>query len=798
MRKLKKITLGLLILIVVVLVFGGVFVNQIARKAIPDYNRSASLRGLEQEVRIYRDHNAIPHIYAKSENDLYIAVGYVMAQDRLWQMDLLRRVTLGRLSEVLGERMVGADHLLRALRIPEKSALVLSQMEPEQKLAIEAFCLGVNQYIEMHQKTLPPEFSILGYKPELWEPFHSVNLIGYMAWDLSGSWGPEIVLYKLKELLDKEKFQELLPDMDYHRTYVYPEKEQAMPETAFSLLEHSAKLSEMGLEVFNGSNSWAVSGSRTKTGAPLFANDMHLAFGAPGIWYQMHQVVEGSLNVRGVVLPGQPLIVVGHNENIAWGMTNLYVDDIDFYLETVDPEKPGHYLFDGTWKEMEVRQEKIAVKGGDTLLRENRFTHRGPVISGFKNISDQVISMRWTGNEFSNELRSIYLLNRAGNWDEFRDALSTMTSVSQNVTYADIQGNIGQQTAGGVPLRYGGEGVFVFPGDTSLYDWTGMLPFDALPYVYNPPEGYVSSANNRTVGDNYPHYIGHWYDTSNRIDRIREMLDSRELVDAGYFMEMMNDAKSRLAERVTGSMVEVIGRAENLNDNERAALAGLGSWDYVMGPGSMAAAVFEKFYNVFMKHILQDDMGEELYRQFGGPLIRNMFDNVFRNPESKWLDNDRAVARERFEEVVVRSFRESVAWLEENLGRDPKEWQWGRLHQLTISHPLASVAILDRFFGLSRGPFPVGGSFHTINNYAYGFHNPFEAVHGASQRHIFNLDDWSDNHMIVPTGVSGIPASRYFLNQTADFVNNEYYRLGWTRDEIVSGAKYTAIFVPAR
>lgn len=793
----KRIFFVILAVVLVALLAGGLFVRQVARKALPDYNRSVYLEGLHDEVRIYRDQNAMPHIFATNEQDLYMAVGYVMAQDRLWQMDLLRRATTGRLSEIFGEEMVGADHLLRALRIPEKSEMVLAASGREQLLALQAFCSGVNQFIDAHQKTLPFEFTVLRYRPEYWEPVHSINLIGYMAWDLSGSWGPEVLLHKLQQSLDEERFRELIPDMELHNTFVYPSYAKGNDDNMFSLLDHNEVLRGFGLELFNGSNSWAVSGEKTVTGKPIFCNDMHLGFGSPGIWYPMHQVVEGKLNVRGVALPGQPLIVVGHNEQIAWGMTNLYVDDIDFYLETTHADHPDRYLLDGEWKEMEVRAERIAVGKSDTVIRENRFTHRGPIVTGFKRVTGSEVSMRWTGNEPSNEFRTIYLLNRAHDWDSFRDALSTMISVSQNVTYADVHGNIGQQTAGGVPVRRQGSGIFLFPGNSSESDWIGMLPFEELPFEYNPPSGFVSSANNRTTGDDYPHYIGHWFDTPNRIDRIRELLVAEDRIDTEYMKMMLSDAHSKLAERFTGTLTEVLQKVDGLSHNEEKALEALESWDFVYDTGSIAASVFDRFYIQFLRELLHGGMGEELFREFGSMLARNMFERTMRNRESVWIGIN-TPGIQSFEDLVLASFKESVRWLEDALGDNPRKWQWGELHHLTIGHPMASVNILNKVFGLSRGPYAVDGSFHTIANYAYSLQNPFAVVHGASMRHIFNLADWSDNHMVIPTGVSGIPASAYFMNQLPDFVDNSYFRQAWTRRDVRESTRYSAVLAPAR
>jgi penicillin G amidase len=795
MRTFKRILAGLLILLAVVAIAGYFFVNIIAKKALPDYDKPVQLSGLIDEVSVYRDAQAVPHIYAKNEHDLYLTTGYLMAQDRLWQMDLLRRVTMGRLSEIFGEDMIGADHLLRALRIPEKSQMVLSGSDENLILALQAFANGVNQFIETNQKKLSPEFTILGYKPEPWEPIHTVNLIGYMAWDLAGSWQTEITLYKLMQKVEEEKFAQLIPDLNRHRTLVHPAIGFKSTSDMFELLEHNKKLQELGLEIFSGSNNWAVAGSKSETGHPILLNDMHLGFGAPGIWYQIHQVIEGQLNVTGVALPGAPVIVVGHNANIAWGMTNLYVDEMDFYLETLSDDGTK-YLLDDEWLDLEVVQEMIITKKGDTVMKEIQFTHRGPIVSGFKKVGDQAISKRWTGNDYSNELRSIYLLNRARNWDEFRDALSTFGAVSQNVNYADVDGNIGMQTAGAVPMRNAGNPILPLPGNTREYDWTGMIPFEELPFTYNPPEGYVASANNRTVGDEYPYYIGYWYDMPFRIERIREMLEEKEKLGVEDFKVMLADFKSKAVEEYIDDLVQILSLQTDLSSNERKAMEMLAAWDMVLTKESSEASIFEQFYQTFIRNILVDEMGEDLYREFGGGLIRNMFDRIWKNPESSWVNNIHTDEFETFEEMVVMSFRETIQWLEVNMGADPDTWKWGEIHQLGIKHPMGSVKILDRIFGLNKGPFPVGGSFHTVNPKAYSFHNPYAVLHGASQRHIFNMGNMKESYVVIPTGTSGIPASKYYVNQIEMFINNQYKKDLWLKQDVMAGAKYHAIFSP--
>ncbi len=797
MKTLKKILAGLGILLAIVLIVAFFFVRNVSRKALPDYNKSLKIEGLQDVVEVYRDSFAIPHVYAVNEHDLYMATGYLMAQDRLWQMDFLRRVTQGRLSEILGATTTDADHLLRALRIPEKSQMVLERSDTLLLQCLEAFAAGVNQYIETQGKKLPPEFTLLGYKPEPWLPEHSVNLIGYMAWDLTGSWTTEVVMHKLAQKLDGERFKQLLPAMNRQSTYVHPDYSIAESTKMFTLLDKADLLRNFKLEVFSASNNWAVSGARSITSMPLLSNDMHLGFGSPGIWYPMHQEIEGSLKVSGVALPGAPAIIAGHNEKIAWGMTNLYVDDMDFYVETID-SLSNTYKVNDEWKQLLIREEKIAVKGGDTITRPIRYTQRGPIISDFKKIKDQAISMRWIGNDYSNELRTIYLLNRAGNWNEFRDALSTFIAVSQNVVYADVDGNIGLQTAGGVPIRKEGNGMFISPGDSDRFDWTGIVPFDQLPFTYNPPEGFVASANNRTVGENYPHNIGHWFDLPSRIDRIREMLATKEKFDVEDFKLMLADFRSKHAEKHLPVFLEALQKDESLTPKEKEVLEYLKNWDYQLTADSKAASVFEVMYLNLSRNLKHDEMGDDLYREFIGVrmMVRNLIEHVLEHSASLWVDNVDTPETETFESLVVKSFREALDWLTKTYGDESEDWAWGKVHTLTIEHPLGSVKLLDKIFSLNKGPYPIGGSYHTVNPLAYSFRNPFKSVHGASQRHIYSLSDWTESQVVIPTGISGIPASRHYLDQTPLFVRNEYRNELWTKEKVQSQAKYHAIFSP--
>lgn len=795
MKIIKKVLVALLILLAIGLIVGLLYVRQLSRKGLPDYNAEVKLEGMLGQVTVYRDAYAVPHIYTENEEDLSRATGYVMAQDRLWQMDLFRRATTGRLSEIFGPDLIETDLLMRALRIPEKSQLVLSRQSQDVLKVLEAFADGVNQYIKIHQKNLPLEFSLLGYKPEDWAPEHTVNLISYMAWDLTFPWRSETLLFKIAQKIgsNNPKLIELVPNLSLQNTLGYPNfrLEKTELELSFNLLESSRKLEELGLVVFSGSNNWAVSGKKSTTGKPLFANDMHLGLFIPGIWYQMHQVIEGKLNVTGVCLAGASAVVAGHNQRIAWGITNAMVDDMDFYLETIHPEDPNLYMFNGAWREMEVRTERIPIKGGDIAEKTLRFTHRGPIISRFKGIDEHALSMRWIGNEFSNEISSLYWLNRAGNWEEFKHAVKGFFSISLNINYADVDGNIGMYYCAGVPIRKG-EGYFVFPGDTDEHDWKGFVPFEELPHVYNPESGYVSSANNRAANETYPYYISQWFMPPHRIERIREMLESKEKLSIDDFKSMHADQHSTLVDDILEDILAELKHMEGLSPPEKEALGLLLSWQGELTKDSVAASVFEKMIYHLIKNLIQDEVGDELLGDFLGnqALYLNLLVKMFRDRHSIWCDDvNTADIEEDFSQIVQKSFRDTVQDLVTNRGENPGNWEWGKIHKLHLDHPIGSVKILDRVFRLNRGPFPVGGSGHTVCPFSYSFRN-FVSTSGASHRHIYSLANWDESWTVIPTGASGVPSSPHYCDQTSLYLKNQYHHDYINRDLIKKSAFY--------
>lgn len=790
MKTLKTILRIFIAFVFVVILAAVIYVRQLSHRALPDYTENLRFSQLKDTVTIYRDDMGIPHIYATNENDLYFTTGYIMAQERLWQMDMLRRVTQGRLSEIFGEDFVDTDFLLRNLQFKKRSERVLPDLSPEQLSCIESFSYGINTYLENAGKKLPFEFKLLGYKPEKWLPEHTLNLIGYMAWDLKAGWRIP-ALANLQQKLDSAHFKTLLTDESLNKTVCFPDS------INLSIAQGLKKIENMGVDIFCGSNTWAVSGERSVTGKPLLANDMHLGFGLPGIWIQIHQCIPGKLNVTGLALPGSPVIVVGHNDSIAWGMTNTYVDNLDFYEEKVNPDDTTQYEFNGEWRNFTYQDEIIKTKEGKEITKQIVLSHHGPVMSEIKDIKEKTITMHWTGDEAGNEVRSIYLLNRAHNWDEFKDAMNTFKSISQNISYADVNGNVGLYACAGVPIRNRDISIGILPGHTDKYDWQGMIPFEELPHTFNPPAGEVSAANNRPVSNNYPYYIGSWYSKPFRIDRIREMLAQETKHSVKSFGNMQNDSYSKMAEFFLDFALEKVNQ-QDLNDEESSIFSILQNWNNIMDKEKVAPMLFEKWVFVFTTSVAKDELSvagdSSIFENVR--IFKNLFYHLVQNENSLWYDNVSTPEKETCGQMLTYSFKETISELIQDFGNDTSNWKWGMHHQLTLKHPMAKVEALNKVFHLNLGPYPVNGGFHTVSPYSFVYFKPEDVIHGASHRNIYNLANWDESYTVIPAGNSGQPASNYYSNQTDLYLNGVYHHDWFSKTAVKENAKYLQIFSP--
>ena len=795
--KILKVSLAVIaVIIVAILLAGAIIVPSLRKSGLPELNGEKNIAGLTADVRVIRDERGVPHIYASNEHDLYFMTGYITAQERLWQMDMVRHATQGRLSELFKRDMFDTDYFLRALGMPEKSRLVLENEDPEILAGLQAYADGVNAWIGETGKKLPPEFRILGYEPEPWTMVDITNIIGFIGWDLASSnLSNEITNYKLGMKLGPEKAAELIADWNLVDEVVFPDfrLDEKIFNDAMAAIGSMKQLEELGIVTLSGSNNWAVSGTRSETGKPILSNDMHLGLNVPGFWMQVHQVIPGKLNVTGVVFPGEPFVVAGHNDRIAWGMTNLGVDDIDLFVETVD-STGNNYLYNGEWLPIREVEHVLKMNDDSSQTRVIKYTHHGPVISGMRGIDDAVLTMRWSGYDHSDEIKAVYLLNRAGNWDEFRTALSNFRAISQNFAYADVEGNIGLNTGGGVPVRKG-TGLLPRRGDTDEYEWKGYVPFDLLPSSFNPEEGFVSSANQRTVDKNYPFFISGDFSMPYRIMRIREMAAEKQVLGIEDFKRMITDNHSAYAAMLTPVILKEAETISDMDETEKAAIEELKGWDYSMDASLIAPSLFEFIRIEMARHLLGDELGELYGSSLGRQHDFYIYSMLKKGPD-RWVDNINTPEEENMEMIIVQSIRSAVDTLSARYGVYGPGWQWGKIHTLTLEHPLGAVKILDRLLGLNSKTYAVGGSYHTVE--PYSFRDNFTANHGASERHIFNTADWDQSLTVIPTGTSGIPGSPFYLSQSDTYVNNGFYTEPFTEAAVEAAKKYEMVFRPAK
>ena len=761
------------------------------RRSDPKYEGEIVTSGLEADVTIIRDERGMPHIYAENEHDLYYAVGFVTAQERLWQMDLIRRSSSGRISELFGKRYIKTDLFSRCLDINSKSRQLIENEDPEVLKCLRAYVEGVNYFIQLSGKNLPHEFRILSYSPDPWTLEDIAGIIGLMGWGLAElNFKSELYAYKLVKKLGPEKAASLIAEDTDPDNLVCPDFHSGdkIIQVAESFVDSYEKLKDLGIIAFPASNNWAISGSRSSTGKPLFSNDMHLPINSPGIWMQMHQVIPGKLNVTGVLVPGSPFIIAGHNDRIAWGMTNMMVDDIDLFAEKIDPENPGRYFFNARWRDLTVRDEIIKIKGGRQDTFRLQFTHRGPLISDIKEIKNDAISMQWSGRDSSDEIRACYSLNRAGNWEEFRSALRGFRTISQNFAYADIDGNIGITPGGGIPVRKT-DGILIKDGQTDEFDWTGYVPFDKIPYSFNPANGYVSSANNKTAGDDYPYYISSLFATPFRINRIRQMIEEKDTLEIEDFRRMINDQYSDCALHFMPYIHMLASDTEKLGASEKEALQKLLKWNLEMNKDMVAPSIFEYFRLSLARNLLEDELGD-LYNEMDINIADNYLHCIADTATREFVDNINTPERESVNDIVLLSFRECVSIMTDLYGRDQGKWKWGNIHTLTLEHPLGTSRLLNFFNRFNSDDYPVGGSDHTVSMFCSFEPGRFKVSVGASEKHIFNCADWDESLSVIPSGESGIPGTEFYLSQTKTYVEGGFYKDHFSEKAVKENARY--------
>ncbi len=819
-----------LLIIVIILSAFGIFT---ARQSFPQVDGLITLKGLDGPVEVYRDSMGIPNIYATNLHDLFMAQGFVHAQDRFWQMDFWRHIGSGRLSEMFGKSQLETDAFLRTLGWGQIANQEWKSSSPEAKVILRAYADGVNAYLADHQGTaLSLEYGVLkllnaGYKPEAWTPVNSLTWGKVMAWDLGGKMEVEIARAILLKTLTPEQVAELYPPYPSDHPVIVPNigKGSATVPSAQDTLVSSADLEAVqknfaaldavlgptGSSI--GSNNWAVSGKLTATGKPLLANDPHLTIQIPSIWYQigLHCRPKGEacpFEVTGFSFPGDPGIIIGHNDHIAWAVTNTGPDVMDLYIEKINPDNPNQYEVDGKWVNMTVRTETIKVSGSDPVTLTVRSTRHGPIISDtYGTLKDQVttpvlpfnqragidlpknyaIALRWTALEPSHIFESVWGFDKAQNWQEFRQAARSWAVPAQNLLYADVEGNIGYQTPGNIPIRKSGDGRLPVPGWTDTYEWTGYIPFDELPYAFNPSEGYIVTANNQVNSPNYKYLISSDWDYGFRAQRIVDMITNAPgKIDIAYFQKMQGDDYDLNAQTLVPVLMQVKFSDQNLIQVRDQ----LKSWDYQAGMNSAPAALFEVFWSHLMADTFQDDLPKDFWPTGGSRWFEVMRHLITQPNDPFWDDKTTSNIVEGRDEIFAKSFAGAVAELQQLQGNDPAKWNWGNLHTATFQNQtlgMSGVAPIEAIF--NRGPFPTSGGESIVNATGWDPTKGYSVDWLPSMRMIVDLSDLRNSVTVHTTGESGHAYNKHYIDMADLWRNIQYYPMLWNEQAIVNSAE---------
>jgi penicillin amidase len=789
MRVLKWVLSILLGLVIVVFLGGFAYL----RSTLPDYNGEMTISGLKDKVEIIRDSYGMPHIYAQTDADAFFAVGYCMAQDRLFHMDLVRRAARGRLAEILGKDLVPVDKLFRTITSGKSIESIASSYPHETLAAMKAYTQGVNYFIENRKGPLPIEFTILGYEPEPWQISDASAVHYYMAWDLNSAFSIEMLHAAVIDKVGEKVARDLFPDYVKGYPTIAPEGMAAL-----DLLKTLSLAREvLGTEGGGASNNWVVSGKNSATGMPILANDPHLGHGVPGIWYEVH-LVTPLLNVSGSVLPGMPFVVIGANENVAWGWTNVMADDADFYIEKINPNNPDQYEYMGHWVDMTVKEEIINVKDAADVKFEVKLTHHGPLVDALNSLGKSygtALSMRWTAYEMLETL-PFYGLNIARSIDDIEKAVDDFKCPGQNWAYADKKGDIGYWAAVGIPIRDGFSGAVPVPGWDGKHEWKGYVPTAEQPHMRNPSRGWIATANNKHVGDDYPYPISHYYGMPDRYARIQEMITAKEKLDVKDFQRMHADYYMILAEEWTPLIVKSLYDKE-LSEKEKKALSILQGWDFVARADGIAPTVFHATINEMVKNSFKKRLGNQLYEQYikNSFVVFNSLRSLMARGRSPWFDDPDTSKVEGINEIVVNSFKEAVAYLNGQMGDNMDDWKWGKLHTLTFYHPFGKSSSLMGYF-MNIGPFPMGGSFATVNPQPYRLSKPWEGYHGASLRYIIDFSDMKNSLRVIPAGISGNFMSPHYDDQVELWRTGKYRPFVLDRKSVEEDARYTLKMIP--
>lgn len=782
-RKRGKILRYTALVLVIIVVGAFFYANHLFGKGKPQIEGTISIEGLIDDVQVRTDKDGVPHIKATNDHDLYMAQGFVQAQNRLFQMDLSRRQASGRLSELIGEATLEQDKYFRTLGLRRAAEKSYDLYSDDAKDVLQYFADGVNAYIDQAKQSnrLPIEFMFIGAEPEPWTPLDSLTIGKYMAFDLGGHWERQAFNYYLLHTFSTEKAYELFPTYPKDRLHIIADDEleeakteAAIPERVKYVLDESLDVIDVGKsfadavipDPFNGSNNWVVSGEKTATGKPLLADDPHLGLATPSIWLQMH--LESDVqNVSGVIFAGVPGIILGHNETIAWGVTNTGPDVQQLYIEKRNPEEESEFLYEGEWEEANVISEPIKVKGGETIEYEVLETRHGPIVSDFadKAAGHTLFSLRWTALDPTPELQAILEINQATNWQQFETALENFHAPAQNFVFASVDGTIAYKANGKIPIYdQSADALLPLPGWEEKYEWKTFIPFDELPVVTNPEKGFIATANNKVASDKYPYHISNVWAQPYRYERIHDVLEGNNALTLEDMQLLQMDAINLRAAEFVPIFIELLEDEELLNQ-AMEALELLAEWDFEDNVDLAQPLIFDKWMKEIERSLFAK-IDEDVMGLFSGS--GQSADELLRNGNrSVWIDDVGGLKT-----LVGDALMVAVLELEDDYGRNLNKWKWGDFHQVQFKHPLGSA---NKWLGYiyNKKPLAVNGSAVTplaARANAEGIVN-----HGASWRFVIDMNEPNVGHHIVAPGQAENVKSPWYSSQLVDWVEGNFH-----------------------
>ncbi|MDA2919325.1 penicillin acylase family protein [Desulfobacterota bacterium AH_259_B03_O07] len=768
MTILKWISFGILFIGLILLIFA----YAVIKRGSPTLAGVLSVSDLKSPVKVIRDIYGIPHIFAENSHDLFFTQGFVTAQDRLWQMDFTRRVAQGRLSEIFGDRTVDIDYFLRALEITEVAEKLYYSLDVQTKNELISYANGVNNYISSGKR--PIESIILRYDMEKWRPTDSISIHLLSALELSLNMEEEIFILNALKILDENRANELFSEYEELVRTSLPKDTKGLDQKFELTKGYEAARDELGFFIGKGaSNSWVIDGTKSYSGKPILANDPHLRIQIPSVWHEVHLLAPG-INVIGATFPGTPFILIGHNERVAWGFTDAMADRMDLFIEKIDSEIPYKYWYMDELKDLKTKKVKIRVKNGrgyKELTKDIQYTRHGPIISSLRSGIDEVLSMAWSARVVQDQtLKGLSVLNKSKSVKDIIEGTKYGKIYTQNIVFADVDGNIGYQLMGGIPIRSKGSGKSPVPGWNNEFDWIGFIPHDELPSVINPPSHFIATANNKLIGDDYPFLISNSWASPYRFERIVSILDEKEKFSIEDFKEIQADVYS---ERAKTFVSEILG-IEKKDSELQWVFQDLAGWNYEVSKESRPALLYEVVWFNLIRNIFEDEF-KEIFPDFLSNIefYDNSIASIIKNPESVWWDNVNTSETEARDETLMQSIKDAMKEIEKHLGENKENWNWGAVHKYAFQHPLGRVKLLSYLF--NPKPIPAPGDSETINSSYFRIKMPYDVTRIPSYRFIVDLADIDNAISINSTGQSGDPFSERYSDQIENWAKVNYH-----------------------